>query len=274
MTGEPLLDVRNVSKSFGSVQALRGVSLSLFAGEIVCLLGDNGAGKSTLIKILSGALAPDEGELRIDGERVTFRSPRAAIAAGISTVYQDLAVLPLLGITRNFFLGNEPVRRIGPFGFLDRKTARATVKDELRKLGIDVRDPDQPVGTLSGGERQSMAAARAVYFGARVLILDEPTSALGVKEATLVLRNVRAAAGRGTGVILITHNVHHAFAVGDAFVVLQHGEVARSFRKDEASITEVLGLMSGVTVDELREDIEHLAHGLLPSQSDAGSDPE
>src|SRR5207249_10303545 len=170
----PLMELRRVSKFFGTVRALRDVSVAVNPGEVTCILGDNGAGKSTLIKILSGVHRPDEGSVRIEGADVGFASPRDARHAGIATVYQDLAMVPLMSIWRNFFLGAEPRKGIGPLRWFDAATARRTVRRELREMGIDVRDPDQPVGTLSGGERQSVAIARAVYFGARVLILDEP----------------------------------------------------------------------------------------------------
>ena len=189
----PLLEVRGVSKFFGNVIALKDISLGVNAGEVTCVLGDNGAGKSSFIKILSGVHQQDEGRLFVDDVEVRFTSPRDARACGIATVYQDLAMVPLMSIWRNFFLGAEPRKGIPPLSRLDSASAKRIVRDELRGMGIDIRDPDQPVGTLSGGERQSVAIARAVYFGARVLILDEPTSALGVKQAGVVLRYVAQA---------------------------------------------------------------------------------
>src|SRR5919198_1288664 len=189
-TPSPLLEAENVSKYFGNVIALKEVSAHLRPGEVLCILGDNGAGKSTLIKILSGVHPPDDGRLLVDGEPAHFHSPRDARAHGISTVYQDLAMVPLMSIWRNFFLGEEPTKGWGPFARFDIRFAKTAAREEMRRMGIDVRDPDQPVGTLSGGERQSVAIARAVYFGARVLILDEPTSALGVKQAGGVLQYI------------------------------------------------------------------------------------
>jgi simple sugar transport system ATP-binding protein len=186
--GVPLLEVENVSKYFGNVIALKDVSTTVEQGQVTCVLGDNGAGKSTFIKILSGVHREDEGEIRMNGERVTFGSPRAAKSRGIATVFQDLATVPLMSIWRNFFLGSEPTVGAGPLRRLDVNAAKRTMRDELAKMGIDVRDPDQPVGTLSGGERQAVAIARAIHFGAKVLILDEPTSALGVKQSGIVLR--------------------------------------------------------------------------------------
>src|SRR5271155_1298472 len=177
--GPPLIEVRNIVKNFGPVVALAGVSMNVMAGQVLCLLGDNGAGKSTLIKTLSGVHQPTSGEFLVDGRSVVFSSPREALDMGIATVYQDLAMIPLLSITRNFFMGREPVKRDwGPFSFMDMTYADRVAREEMRRIGIDVRDPRQPVGTLSGGERQCVAIARAVHFGAKVLILDEPTSAL------------------------------------------------------------------------------------------------
>jgi simple sugar transport system ATP-binding protein len=242
MTDAPLLELREIAKYFGNVTALEGVSTSVHAGRVTCVLGDNGAGKSTFIKILSGLHKPSSGEYLIDGRPVSFESPREARDRGIATVYQDLAMAPLLSVWRNFFLGAEPMTRgvLMRTGFM-RETARA----EMAKMGIDVRDIDQPVGTLSGGERQSVAIARAVYYGARVLILDEPTSALGVRQSGVVLRYVRAAADRGLGVIFITHNPHHAYPVGDRFLLLNRGHSMGDFDKSELSREELTRLMAG-----------------------------
>src|SRR2546427_161797 len=212
--GSHLLQLEHVSKYFGNVLALQDVSLHVNAGEVTCILGDNGAGKSTLIKILSGVHQHDGGSVRVDGEEMQFSSPRDARHAGIATVYQDLAMVPLMSIWRNFFLGEEPTKGRGPISRFDIGFAKKTAREQMAQMGIDVRDPDQPVGTLSGGERQAVAIARAIYFGARVLILDEPTSALGVKQAGVVLRYIVRAAERGVGVIFITHNPHHAYPVG------------------------------------------------------------
>lgn len=236
-----LLELENISKYFGNVTALEGISTQVEAGSVTCVLGDNGAGKSTFIKILSGLHAPSAGQYRIDGTPVHFASPRDARAAGIATVYQDLAMAPLMSVWRNFFLGSEP----GKGGWFDTAWAKTTAKEEMAKMGIDVRDIDQPVGTLSGGERQSVAIARAVYFGARVLILDEPTSALGVRQSGVVLKYIRAAAERGLGVIFITHNPHHAYPVGDRFLLLKRGRSLGDFSKTEISIDELTRLMAG-----------------------------
>jgi simple sugar transport system ATP-binding protein len=252
----PLIDVQNVSKYFGSVIALKDTSMSVNAGEVMCLLGDNGAGKSTLIKILSGVHQPSEGHYLFEGKEVHFSSPRDALSVGIATVYQDLAMIPLMGISRNFFLGSEPTNGWGPFRRFNVKFADQVTREELAKMGIQVRETTQPVGTLSGGERQSVAIARAVYFGAKVLILDEPTAALGVKEAGVVLRYIAQARARGLGVIFITHNPHHAYPIGDRFTILNRGRSYGTFAKSEISREELTGMMAG------GEALEELSHEL------------
>jgi simple sugar transport system ATP-binding protein len=254
--GRPLLEVNSISKYFGTVIALKDVSMFVRAGEVTCLLGDNGAGKSTLIKALSGVHKPDEGEYLFEGQRMNFDSPRDALDRGIATVYQDLAMIPLLSIWRNFFLGSEPTKGWGPLRRYDVDLAKQTTRNELSKMGIDIRDPDQPVGTLSGGERQSVAIARAVYFGAKVLILDEPTAALGVKQAGVVLRYILSAKQRGIGVIFITHNPHHAYPVGDHFVILRRGQVYGDFTRQELALDNLVQMMAG------GEELENLAHEL------------
>ena len=252
----PLLEVQEVSKYFGSVIALKDISMRVNAGEVMCLLGDNGAGKSTLIKILSGVHQPSEGHYLVEGKEVNFTSPRDALAAGIATVYQDLAMIPLLSVSRNFFLGSEPTKGWGPFRVFDLGLADRTTREELGKMGIRLRDTAQPVGTLSGGERQSVAIARAVYFGAKVLILDEPTAALGVKEAGVVLRYIAQARARGLGVIFITHNPHHAYPIGDHFTLLNRGRSYGTFAKSEISREEIVGMMAG------GEEMKELSHEL------------
>jgi simple sugar transport system ATP-binding protein len=260
MSSEPhLLAGEGLSKYYGNIVALRDISLHVDAGEVTCILGDNGAGKSSLIKILSGVHQQDDGRLLVDGDEVTFASPRDARSRGIATVYQDLAMVPLMSIWRNFFLGAEPMRQLGPLRLFDAKTARETVSGELHAMGIDIRDPDQPVGTLSGGERQSLAIARAVFFGARVLILDEPTSALGVKQAGVVLKYILQARDRGVAVIFITHNPHHAYPVGDRFVILNRGQSLGTFSKSEIDREELVRLMAGGR--ELAE-LEHELEGM------------
>ncbi len=253
----PLLEVRGVSKYFGNVIALKDISVAVRAGEVTCVLGDNGAGKSSFIKILSGVHQHDEGELLVEGEAVHFKSPRDARERGIATVFQDLATVPLMSVWRNFFLGSEPTIGKGPLRRIDVKFAQGTMREEMRKMGIDVRDPDQPVGTLSGGERQAVSIARAVYFGAKVLILDEPTSALGVKQSGVVLRYVVQARERGLGVIFITHNPHHAYPVGDRFVILNRGKLMGDWRRGEITRDELVTNMSGgAELDQLTHELE------------------
>jgi simple sugar transport system ATP-binding protein len=257
-SGSSAVELRNVSKFFGTVVALDDVSIDVHYGEVHCLLGDNGAGKSTLIKIISGVFKPDRGEMLVDGQTVSFSSPREALDHGIATVYQDLAMIPLMSISRNFFLGTEPITGWGPFRRFDLKHASEITREELLKMGINVRDTDQAVGTLSGGERQSVAIARAVYHGAKVLILDEPTAALGVKEAGVVLRYVAQARARGIAVILITHNVHHAYPIADRFTLLNRGAVMdnRTYLKSEITREEVVNRMAG------GEELDELSHEL------------
>jgi simple sugar transport system permease protein len=253
---EPTLEASRVSKYFGGVVALEDVSLDVHAGEVLCLLGDNGAGKSTLIKILSGIFPPDGGVIRLAGREMRPRSPREMLAAGIATVYQDLAVFPLMSIARNFVVGTEPTRGWGPFRRLDLREASRIAHEQLERIGIEVRSTDQAVGTLSGGERQTLAIARAEYRGARVLILDEPTSALGVNEAAIVLRHVLGARDRGLAVILITHNVEHALPVGDRFVILSRGRLAGVYQAAEIDDTRLVRLMGGgKALDELKEEL-------------------
>ncbi len=252
----PLMDVQNISKYFGSIIALKDISMRVGAGQVMCLLGDNGAGKSTLIKILSGVHQPSEGHYLFEGKEVHFTSPRDALNVGIATVFQDLAMIPLMGISRNFFLGSEPTKGWGPFRRFDVNLANRVTREELSRMGIQIRDTAQPVGTLSGGERQSVAIARAVYFGAKVLILDEPTAALGVKEAGVVLRYIAQARARGLGVIFITHNPHHAYPIGDYFTILNRGRSYGTFAKTEISREELTGMMAG------GEALEELSHEL------------
>jgi simple sugar transport system ATP-binding protein len=252
----PMVELRHASKVFGSVIALSDVSMSVHAGEVMCLLGDNGAGKSTLIKIFAGVHQQTEGEVFVEGEEVLFDSPRDALARGIATVYQDLAMIPLMSIDRNFFLGSEPTKGWGPFKRFDIAFAGKTAREEMMKMGIDVRDTSQPVGTLSGGERQSVAIARAVYFGAKVLILDEPTAALGVKQAGTVLRYIAQARDRNLGVIFITHNPHHAYAVGDRFTILKRGRTLGIWTRDEITREDMIRSMSGA------DELEALSHEL------------
>jgi simple sugar transport system ATP-binding protein len=251
-----LLELDNISKYYGNIVALRDVSTFVNEGEVTCVLGDNGAGKSTFIKILSGVHQQTEGSIRMNGEEVHFGSPRDALDKGIATVYQDLAMVPLMSVWRNFFLGSEPTKGFWPLRWIDKSRAKGIAKEEMAKLGIDIRDTEQPVGTLSGGERQSVAIARAGYFGAKVLILDEPTSALGVKQSGVVLKRIVEARNRGLAVIFITHNPRHAYPVGNRFLILNRGQSMGSFAKEEISIDELTRLMAGGA------ELEQLEHEL------------
>jgi simple sugar transport system ATP-binding protein len=244
-TKSPILQMKDIEKHFGPVIALAGVSVDLFPGECHCLLGDNGAGKSTFIKTMSGVHKPTRGEILFEGRPMQFGDPRDAIAAGIATVHQHLAMIPLMSVARNFFMGNEPLRKVGPLKFFDHAFANRVTMEEMRKMGINLRGPDQAVGTLSGGERQTVAIARAVYFGAKVLILDEPTSALGVRQTANVLATINKVRKQGISVVFITHNVRHAMAVGDRFTVLNRGRTMGTALRGEIAPEELQDLMAG-----------------------------
>ncbi len=261
--GSTLIEVRDIGKSYGSVLALREVSTTVKAGEVTCVLGDNGAGKSTFIKILAGAHGHTDGDFLVDGTERHFTSPREALALGIATVYQDLAVVPLMPVWRNFFLGSEVTKGAGPLRRLDIPEMKRITKSELAAMGIDLRDVDQPIGTLSGGERQCVAIARAVYFGARVLILDEPTAALGVRQSGVVLKYVAKARDRGLGVIFITHNPHHAYPVGDRFMILRRGRSMGNWAKEDLSLDELVQMMAGGA------ELEALSHELARQMPDS-----
>jgi simple sugar transport system ATP-binding protein len=254
----PILELKKVNKSFGPIEVLNDISLQVKAGEVLCLLGDNGAGKSTLIKILSGVYITTSGEILMDGIAVAFTNPRQASDMGIATVHQFGGTFPLMSIGRSFFVGVEPTKGWGPFKIYDRKKANEVAIKAVQDFGITrIDDGDRLVGGLSGGERQSLAIARAVHFGARVLILDEPTAALGVKQASHVLRIVNEAKKRGLAVIFITHQVMHAMAVGDHFAVLIRGSIAADFRKGEKTREEITDLMAGgETMASLEAEIE------------------
>ncbi len=247
----PLLEVRNVARQFGHVQAIRRANLAVAAGQVVALLGDNGAGKSTLVKIIQGYHAPGSGTMWMDGQPIRFASPAEARDAGIETVPQDLGLVPLLSIYRNFFLGRELTRK--PFGFLDHRRMRAICTRSLAHLGIQVRDPNEAVGNLSGGERQSIAIGRAEHFGARLVMLDEPTSALSVKQTRMVLDYIVEARARGLAILFITHNMAHAHAVADRITVMRQGRtVAEDLPGDEVTVEEMGRLVMGtLTVDQL-----------------------
>jgi simple sugar transport system ATP-binding protein len=252
----PLVQLRDVGKSYGNILALEGINLQVGPHEVTCVLGDNGAGKSTLIKIISGRHPHDTGEMLVDGKPVRFTSPRQALDSGIATVYQDLAVVPLMPVWRNFFLGSELVRGVWPFRALQVDEMRETADAELKRMGINLPDIDAPIGALSGGQRQSVAIARAVYFGARVLILDEPTAALGVKQSGVVLKYIAAARDHGLGVIFITHNPHHAYMVGDHFAVLKLGRMELDCKYADTSLEALTRQMAG------GDELETLHHEL------------
>ena len=243
---EYILELDNVSKFFGNVIALSEINLNLRKGEIHCLLGDNGAGKSTLIKTLAGVHRPDEGEYRLDGKAIKLKSPRNALDRGIATVYQDLALVPLMSVARNFVLGREPTKKLfGLFPVLDMELAEKVSAEKLTEMGINIRQATQAVGTMSGGERQCLAIVRAIYFGARVLILDEPTAALGVKQTAKVLKLASKARKDGISVILITHNVNHAYPIGDRFTILNRGQSLGTYEKKDIPKEQLLDMMAG-----------------------------
>jgi len=260
--GEPLVEMVDVGKTYGAIRALRGINMVVNAGEVACVLGDNGAGKSTLIKIVSGLHPHNEGTVKVDGAEVHFSSPRDSLGHGIATVYQDLAVVSLMEVWRNFFLGSEMAGSKFPLSGMKIKDMRRIADEELRKMGIVVKDIDQPIGTLSGGQRQCVAIARAVYFGARVLILDEPTAALGVKQSGVVLKYTAAARDAGLGVVFITHNPHHAYLVGNHFIILKLGQAVLDKKRSEVALDELTRQMAGG--DELTE----LAHELEGTSRD------
>jgi simple sugar transport system ATP-binding protein len=262
-TEAPIIQLENIGKNYGNINALRGVNLTVRQGEVTCILGDNGAGKSTLISIIAGLFAHDEGEYLVDGRPRHLSSPREALDLGIAAVYQTLALVPLLPVWRNFFLGSELVKGSGPLRRLDIAAMLAQTRDELDRMGIDLENLEQPVGTLSGGQRQVVAIARAVHFGARVLILDEPTAALGVAQSGLVLRYiVQAARDQGLGVIFITHNPHHAYLVGDHFMVLARGEVDLDTPRSQLTLDNLMFHMAG---GQGLSTLQHEIHGAVGS---------
>jgi simple sugar transport system ATP-binding protein len=241
----PLVQVSDIAKSFGRIVALNGVSFTLPRAEVLALLGDNGAGKSTMIKILTGLFPPDRGELRWEGEPVRFHSPRDAYDIGVATVYQDLAIVDLMSIYRNVFLGREKAvtKGWGPFRFIDRKKAHADARRAIADIGIEIRDPEEAIARMSGGERQSVAIARAAYFNPKLLILDEPTSALSLRQTGRVLKSVEEARNKGISIVFITHNVHHVFPVADRYVVLWHGESIAEFKRGDHTKEEISELI-------------------------------
>ncbi len=258
MDRKPLIEINNLVKKFGSFTALNGVSLDVYPGEVHALLGDNGAGKSTLIKVLSGVHPMTSGEIKVDGETVNFSSPRQASDAGIGTVYQDLALNALTSVTRNFFLGREIKKGPGPLGLMQMNEMDRITSEEMSKIGINISNLNQPVGTMSGGQRQTLAIARAIYFGAKILILDEPTSALGQKQQMEVLKTIKKVQRLGNiAIILITHNEIHARLIADRFTFLSLGEVIGSGLSSELGGDDVKRLMScGAEIGDLAKELE------------------
>ena len=243
---EPLIRLENIVKRFGNFTALNGVSIDVHAGEVHALLGDNGAGKSTLIKVLAGVHQPTSGTIYLDGQPVLFRTPLAASDAGIGTVYQDLALNSLTSVTRNFFVGREITRGPRPFGLMQTAEMNRITQQEMARIGISIADPEQAVGTMSGGQRQALAIARAIFFGARVLILDEPTSALGQKQQLEVLKTIQRVRRRGDiAIILITHNEIHAQLVADRYTFLSLGQVIGRGVAEDLGAGDIRRLMAG-----------------------------
>ena len=257
MTQQAYMRVENIVKQFGPFMALNGVNLDVYPGEVHALLGDNGAGKSTLIKILSGVHQPTSGTIYIDGKARTFRNPRDAASAGVGTVYQDLAINQLMSVTRNFFMGRELKSK---FGILRMDEMNQIAHDEMLKIGIDFSDPTQAVGTMSGGQRQTLAIARAIYFGAKVLILDEPTSALGQKQQMEVLKTIKRVRARGDiAIIFITHNEIHSKLVADRYTFLALGQVIGSGPKAEIESQDIRRLMAGgAEMKDLEQDLAQI----------------
>jgi len=249
----PLLVARGITRSFGHVVALRGADVAARAGEVSAIVGDNGAGKSTLIKILSGALQPDGGELLLDGKPIHLTSPQDARAFGIETVYQDLALAPSLDVASNLFLGREARQPglLGALGFLNDRAMRKRAQQEMTNLQIGLSSVRQPVLTLSGGQRQAIAVARATAWGKRIVIMDEPTAALGVRESNMVLRLIERVKSEGIAVIMISHSMPEVFEVADRITILRLGRTVRQMRRDETSMTDVVAFMTGAAVEQI-----------------------
>jgi simple sugar transport system ATP-binding protein len=242
---EPIVRMEGITRRFGTITALDNVNFTVGQHEVVGLLGDNGAGKSTLIKVLTGVHPPSSGQIYFEGKPVDIRSPRDARALGIETCYQDLALVPLMSITRNFYLGRELLTGIGPLQWLDVRKMDREAREALKDIGIHIRSPNEKVGRLSGGERQSIAIGRARFFGAKLLILDEPTSALSVGETRKVINYTLNAKERGLSVIFITHNVGHVYQVADRFTVIRRGTLVGTYTRDEVDEKDIADLITG-----------------------------
>lgn len=255
----PLIEMKNIGKRYSGIIALEGINLEVRAGEVTCVLGDNGAGKSTLIKVIGGFHRYDTGSMEFNGEPVRFNSPREALDRGIATVYQDLAVVGLMETWRNFFLGSEISKDIPILRPLDVKAMRSITAAELAKFGVHLTNVNRIVQTLSGGQRQCVAIARAIYFGAKVLVLDEPTAALGVKQSGVVLNYIAQARDAGIAVVFITHNPHHAYLIGDHFAVLKLGEMSLNERREDVTLDQVVQEMAG------GDELSALTHQLARS---------
>ena len=244
-TADYVLEARGISKRFGRVQAITDITLLLERGEILALVGDNGAGKSTLIKVIAGALKKDSGEILLDSRKVELENPMHAKHLGIEVVYQDLSLINYLNVYQNLFLGRELQKRFGFFKILDQRRMEQQAVEKLQTLGVKVKSCREWVSRLSGGQRQSVAVAKAASFGKKIVILDEPTAALGVEEAHHVLRIVRELKNKGASIIIITHNMEHAFSVADRFLVIRLGGVVGVRRKSETNIDEIVKMITG-----------------------------
>ena len=257
----PVIATRGITKHFGSVQALRGVDLEVYGGEVVGLVGDNGAGKSTLVNILSGALQPNSGAIFVDGQQTTFASALEARRAGIETVYQDLSLAPDLSVWANIFLGREQTVK-GPmrlFGWLDRKAMATAAEADLDRTRIRIGSVSALAGRLSGGQRQAIAVGRAVAWGSRVLLMDEPTAALGVEQQAKVGELVRSVCDQGVPILLISHNLPQVHALCDRVVVLFQGRVVADLRPSETSVEEIVSWITGASLAATAETVSHLS---------------
>ncbi|MEW5814666.1 MAG: ATP-binding cassette domain-containing protein [Spirochaetota bacterium] len=240
MSDSLFVAMANIKKSFGKVEALRGVDVEIKKNEILGLLGDNGAGKSTLVKILSGVITPDEGEINFNGTVVQLSSPQAARQLGIVTVHQSLSLVGIMTISRNFFLGREPIKKIGPFSILDKKKMDEECKKSVEEIGVSVRSPNDFVSVLSGGERQAISIGRAMHFGCKLLLLDEPLNALSIREARIVHKMIEEVRESGASVVYITHNVYHVFPIADRFVILDRGVKLAEVNKKDAKAEDII----------------------------------
>lgn len=244
MPGSAMMEMVGIKKYFGKVRALDGVNVSIGRNEILGLLGDNGAGKSTLVKILSGIFPPDDGDMFFEGEQVSFSSPKDARILGIDTVEQHLSLVNIMNISRNFFLGREPIKKIGPIKTLDTRRMNKECKKAVEEIGVKIRSPLDLISTLSGGERQSISIGRAFYFGCKLLLLDEPLAALSVRECRKVHEMILKVKESGTSVVYITHNVHHVYPIADRFVLLDRGHKIGEVGKQELKPEEIIEIIA------------------------------